>query len=178
MEENKKKVFLALEVPDSVRQEAFELKNRYHNFPVRWTQDKDLHITVIPPWIEENLPALFEKLESIEGKVGRVSVFFDIVSYGPNNFSPRLIWTTGDVPQKLIDLRILLKETLGIENLRNGFFTHLTLARFDNAEIDRMPLRKLREEVSWSGTAEKLILIETKPGDGGPAYEILKEIKL
>jgi 2'-5' RNA ligase len=176
--EDKKKVFLALRVPEEIKFNVTELKNKYHNFPVRWIGDKDLHITVIAPWLEENVPALLEKLKNVEGKVGRINVLFDTVAYGPNNFSPRLIWTTGDVPQKILDLRMLLKEALTITNFRNDFFTHLTLARFEPADIERMPMRRIREEVKWRGVTDTLLLIESKPGTGGPDYEVLKEIKL
>lgn len=176
--EEKKKVFLALRVPDEIKYEAGELRNKYHNFPVRWIGDKDLHITVIAPWLEENVPALLEKLQKVEGKIGRISVLFDTVAYGPNNFSPRLIWATGDVPQKILDLRMMLKEMLAITNFRNDFFTHLTLARFEPADIERMPMRRIREEVVWRGVTDTLLLIEAKPGTGGPDYEVLKEIKL
>ncbi|HRY62677.1 MAG TPA: 2'-5' RNA ligase family protein [Candidatus Paceibacterota bacterium] len=178
MNEEKRKVFLALRVPDEIKYNVTEVKNKYHNFPVRWNSDKDLHITVIAPWLEGDIPALLEKLKGIEGKVGRINILFDTVAYGPNNFSPRLIWTTGDVPQKILDLRVMLKDALAITNFRNDFFTHLTLARFEPADIERMPMRRIREEVRWRGVADTLLLIESKPGTGGPDYEVLAEIKL
>lgn len=178
MNEEKKKVFLALKVPEAIKYESNEWKNKHYMFPVRWVADKDLHITVISPWIEENLAALLLKLQTIEGKLGRINILFDTVAYGPNNFSPRLIWATGDVPQKILDLRLMLKEALGMTSFRNDFFTHLTLARFEPSDIERMPLRKIRDEVKWRGSAETLLLIESKPGVGGPDYEILKEFQL
>ena len=173
-----KKIFLALKVPYELANEVYSWKEKHANLPVKWISNKNLHITIIPPWVEENVDEAINKLVSLEGKTGLIRVVFDTVSFGPNRFSPRLVWATGEVPQKIYNLKNLILETFSKTNNKNDSFTHLTLGRFTPEDLERFPTKRLHEEVFWSFTADSLVLLETKIGDGGPDYEVLKEVKL
>lgn len=173
-----KKIFLALKVPYELADEAYNWRDKHGNLPVKWISNKNLHITIVPPWEEENVEDVIEKLSIIEGKIGLIRVVFDTVAFGPNRFSPRLVWATGEVPQKIYNLKKLLFETFSKMNNRNGSFTHLTLGRFNPSDIAKFPTQRLHEEVFWSSTIDTLVLMETKILEDGPDYEVLKEVKL
>lgn len=173
-----KKIFLALKVPYELANEAYSWKEKHPNLPVSWISNKDLHITIIPPWQEENVDDAINKLNSIQEKTGLIRLVFDTVSFGPNRFSPRLVWATGEVPQKIFNLKKLLMDTFSKMGGKNDSFIHLTLGRFTPEDLARFPSNRLHEEIFWSFTADTLVLFETKIGEGGPEYEVVKEIKL
>ncbi|MEI6296910.1 MAG: RNA 2',3'-cyclic phosphodiesterase [bacterium] len=173
-----KRIFVALKVTEELKNEIFDWQSKHTNLPVSWIQMKDLHITILPPWEEENVDGVIEKLSTLSGKVGGIPITLDVATVGPNHFSPRLIWATGEVPQKIFSLREILKNTLGRENLKSNFFTHLTLARFTPENFAKFPVARLKEEISWKMFASELVLMESILVPGGSTYEIIKEVKL
>lgn len=173
-----KRVFLALKVPDEFKNNIIDWEDRRRSLPVKWISPKDFHVTIIPPWNEENVEDFMNKLSEIEGKIGSPRIVFDTVAFGPNRYSPRLIWATGEVPQKIFNLKVLLKDAFGKVSYRNESFMHLTLARFSPEDVERFPNQRMKEDILWTYTFDTLVLMETKITENGPEYEILREYKL
>ncbi len=174
-----KRLFIALEVPENLKSEVVVWKDKHYSLPVRWIPSSDLHITIVPPWDEEDPEGVIEKLDTIQGKTGSIRVSFDRVSIGPNRRFPRLIWATGEVPQRMLVLRELIKNTLSKISDRNVFFTHLTMGRFEEKDLEKFPGQRLSEDVDWLCFSESILLMETKIGDSGvPEYEILKKVTI
>ena len=46
----KRRVFVAIPVPERVRLKIAAWQRAHADIPVRWTKPENLHITVIPPW--------------------------------------------------------------------------------------------------------------------------------
>jgi len=182
----KKRIFVALTVSDNLIKEIGKWREKHHNLPVNWVENKNLHITLIPPFYEDEvgIENVKEKLVKFKNSVGEIDLSFNRVDFGPNLENPRLIWTTGETPQKIIGLKENLEKVLN-EILRRAqndnhrqFLLHITMASFRSDNFIGLSIKKLDEKVLWEGTVESLVLMESKLSEKGADYEILEEVEL
>ena len=153
-------------------------EKNYWNLPVRWLKGKNLHITLIPPWEEENIEKIKVALKMIKGNVGPFEIVFEKVEFGPHFDKPRLIWAEGQPPKEIIDLKNKLEKTLGVRGDTRPFQLHLTLARFRPETFSSFPVKQLREEVYWLEQVTSIVLMESHLLPKGSDYEVLEEVKL
>ena len=175
---NAKRVFLAVPASPEVAARAEEFAARYDRLPVRWLKGKNLHLTLVPPWHEENVPALTARLANL----GPLSEPFELrlkrITYGPDLRQPRLIWAEGDTLPALLSLRDSLLAAVGQGAEARPFRVHLTLARFRPENFAGFPVKKLDESIDWTWRTDSFVLFESRLLPSGAEYEILKEIKL
>ena len=55
---------------------------------------------------------------------------------------------------------------------------HLTVARFKEADFEKIPNKDMHEKVDWEMTVDSIALYESKLLQSGAEYEILKKIEL
>ena len=151
--------------------------------PVRWLSDKNLHITLVPPWHEESIERAKTVLQTIEGKFGPIELFFTNISFGPDPRRPRLIWLTGEPSERLRELVLLLEEFLGEKEqssrqIRDGGVPHVTLARFREEDFGSFPRKEINERVKWKEEARSVVLMESHLSPAGADYEALYEVGL
>ncbi|QQG45267.1 MAG: hypothetical protein HYW89_04710 [Candidatus Sungiibacteriota bacterium] len=100
----KRRVFIAIPVPENMKKKAGEWQKKHADLKVRWIKPENLHITVIPPWyVDENqlyevarlLPFTLKGLESFP-------ILFSKVLLGPPGQQSRLLWAEGITPKKFI----------------------------------------------------------------------------
>lgn len=172
------RVFVGIPLGEEVKT-AIENWGKLHaDFPVRWLEKKNLHITIVAPWKEHNVPAVIKRLEALEGKFPDIHLEFKEVSFGPNERSPRLVWAFGEIPA---DLKNLAKQTHAVIEqpmLDREFLLHTTLARFRPEEFSNFKVKKLKEKVSWKMKAEKLVLFKSKLRAVGADYIPLGEVEI
>lgn len=150
--------------------------NEHKNLPVRWILGKNLHITLVPPWAEDNVDDIISRLKKAEA--GGFDVKFDNISLGPNGNEPRLIWAKGQTPKELLDLRLKIYDSLGGQLESRPFRLHLTLARFRSEDFENFPVKILNESVNWPMRAERFVLYESHLSPDGADYEVLAEFLL
>ncbi len=147
-------------------------------FRVRWIKGGDLHVTLFPPWSEEDVAAVIERLRGLVPP-STFSANFRGISFGPNTRLPRLIWAYGPPPPELFDLRDALERTLGVEvDARWDFALHVTLARFHPEDLRAFPVQHLEETIDWSLRVDQIALYSSKPSAEGSGYRILHRIRL
>ncbi len=176
-----KRLFIAIPVEGVLREKALAWQADHVGWPVNWTSGDDFHITVVSPWLESDVPALISKLDEfaqsiIDGKLSIKSFaisFFKVV-FGPNRFSPRLIWAEGEPPVPLLELKNRLEQTLAKPD--NRFYRlHLTLARFLASDFGPAGLPDLFDRVDWSSNISSFVLFESVMKPEGPEYTKIKE---
>lgn len=169
---------MGIPLGDEVKNEIEEWGKTHKDFPVRWLEKKNLHITIVAPWKEHDIPAVLEKLEALKGKFSGIHLEFKEVSFGPNERSPRLIWAFGEIPAALKDLARETHAILGQPMLDRDFLLHTTLARFRPEEFSNFKIKKLKEKVNWKMKAEKLVLFKSKLRAIGADYIPLGEVEI
>ncbi|MCL4437609.1 2'-5' RNA ligase family protein [Patescibacteria group bacterium] len=141
-----KRIFIAVPISKYLQEEIFNWEKKYEKLPVRWLSGKNIHITIIPPWYEDNLEVIIEKLESVKGEPFNVE--FSKVSYGFDPKQPRLIWAEGKAPEKIIRLKAELEKIFPeYKSEYKDWLMHITIARFDPAAFSSFPVKSLDEKV-------------------------------
>lgn len=172
----KHRVFVAIGIPEGLQDEIAAWSEKHAEIPVRWLAGKNLHITLVPPWYEENVDDVRERLSAIRGEPFELR--FSRVTCGPNPREPRLIWAEGNTPQALAELRASIHEALGIEPEKRPFRAHLTLARFRPEDFIKFPVQTLDEKVDWQAEVDSFVLMESHLSRAGADYGVLAEFQL
>ncbi|MBI2034041.1 MAG: hypothetical protein HYT13_03005 [Candidatus Liptonbacteria bacterium] len=151
----------------------------YERLPVRWIDERNLHVTLVPPWYEGNIEGARMKLERLRGALSPFDISFKTVSWGPDPRRPRLIWATGPTPKELRELKQCV-DALYPEHAEVGrpLTLHATLARFREEEGRSMSRPFTPLPHGWNMTVQSVVLYESKLLRGGAEYEILGEVRL
>lgn len=170
----KRRIFVALPIFEELQEEIMQWEQRFQKLPVRWLLGKNLHITLVPPWYEEDVEGVIQKLSSIKMEDKLCSFDFSRVVYGPTPREPRLIWAEGVAPSQLLTLKQRIEKVLDVEPERRSFKLHLTLARFRPETFPSFPMKELNENVVWHQSFNSFVLMESHLSRAGADYEILK----
>lgn len=170
-------------ISENLQAEIDAWRGKYDHLPVRWLAGKNLHITLIPPWYEEDVQSVIDKLKQAGEEFAPFQVLFEKVEFGPDTHRPRLIWAEGEAPKELIELKQKVEETLiqgtaarpeSAKRESRLFRLHLTLARFRPETFSSFPVKRLNEKVCWRDRIESFVLLESHLSPGGADYEILE----
>lgn len=172
-----KRVFVALKISAQLQEKILRWEER-KNLPVSWQKDKNLHITIIPPWYCEEAENIKKLLDQAKGKFGSFTITFNRITLGPDPKEPRMIWIEGETPGQILDLKTFLEKLLGQKPVQRNFRLHLTLARFKPENFASFEVKHLDEKVDWEENAGTLVLMESRPSPEGSDYEILAEVSL
>ena len=174
-----RRVFVGIPLSDELRIEISSWRRPYECLPVRWIDERNLHITLVPPWYEGNIAGATMKLERLRGAIRPFDISFEAVSWGPDPRRPRLVWATGSTPPELISLKRRVDE-LYPEHVELGrpFTLHATLARVREEESRSMLRQAFQMPRGWNTAVQSIVLYESKLLRGGAEYEILAEVEL
>ncbi len=172
------RVFVGIPLSDEVKSEIEKWGKAHKDFPVRWLEKKNLHVTIVAPWKEHDIPSVLKKLETLKGRFPNIDLEFKEISFGPNERSPRLIWAFGEIPAELKELAQETHAVIEQPMLDREFLLHTTLARFRPEEFSNFKIKKLKEKVNWKMKAEKLVLFRSKLRAIGADYIPLGEVEL
>ena len=173
-----KRIFVALGVLEELQKEISLWQKKRADWPVRWVNGENLHITLVSPWYEKNIDAIISALEKLEGKFAPFQIQFNRIEFGSDPSHPRLIWTAGEAPSEMIVLKDKIDTALGKKSGRQSFLSHLTLARFQEEDLADLPVSTLNEEIDWRFEARSFLLMESLLSNTGAEYAVLKEFKL
>lgn len=176
----KRRLFVAIPLSLALREEilVWSRQQKLRALPVRWIAGKNLHLTLVPPWYEDDLAHAKRSLARLHGIVPPFTIVLRKVRYGPEPRHPRLIWAEGDPSPSLRTLKDRAEEVFKVENGRRPWRPHLTLARFRSEDFSRFPFQTLEASVQWEDTVTRIVLMESHLGPGGADYEVLGEATL
>jgi RNA 2',3'-cyclic 3'-phosphodiesterase len=176
------RLFIGIPASFDIQSKALELKNANKDFQVRWIKPRNLHITLVPPW-QAGGSEIGEiiKILKAQPSVEPFYALFNRIDLGPNYKDPRLIWTSGDAPNQLLDLRQTIHNSITTfihdrEFLKYSFKMHMTLARFQRASLPRWA--EVLFDISWPMLVNRFVLYKSNLKPEGAEYEILEEFAL
>ncbi|HUB87199.1 MAG TPA: RNA 2',3'-cyclic phosphodiesterase [Verrucomicrobiae bacterium] len=133
------RLFIAIQVPKSVRNEMFcvqkELRPLATPEDVRWVNSEQFHLTLkflgnVP---ENSVAAIKQSLAEVCADVRPFKLRAEGIGFFPNTRSPRVIWAGIEARNPLLDLQAHLAKSLApfTENaIAEKFLAHVTLGRF------------------------------------------------
>lgn len=194
----KRRVFVAIPIPENIKEEIIVWQRQHPDFAVRWVKPENLHITVMPPWYISEISEVSapnsemtppkDGLSHVENALNQAvsgfkpfSVHLLKILYGPPRPEVRLIWAEGPSVsefnrlQKLIEDALLSDpETEFVKKESRPPKLHLTLARFEPTSIKKLP--RLDEAVNWKLKVGEIQLMESVLKRTGAEYTILKHL--
>lgn len=176
-----KRIFIAIKIQPQLYPVITRWRKSYFGkLPVRWIKEKNLHITLVPPWYEPE-----DKIDNLTNKVEEglrgfepFKVLFERVCFGPDEKRPRLIWAEGEASEEILALKRKVEEILHKTPEKRDFKLHLTLARFGSEEFKKFSVKTLDDRVFWEQKVDSFCLFESKLSPEGAEYEVLGTFKL
>jgi 2'-5' RNA ligase len=182
------RLFVALQIPDSIRNDYAALVDELRRFDVKaakkkpkWMRPENLHVTL--KFIGHTDPAKLDSICSSLAKVRsaqEIRLHFRKIGFFPNANRPRVIWGGMEAPENLAPLAHAIDQqlaTLGFPAEERAFTPHLTLARLDPPEI----APELRDAIEKHATRDfgelhtsEFHLIESKLKPSGAEYTTLQ----
>jgi 2'-5' RNA ligase len=173
------RLFIALEIPDTVRKKLATLQQQMcvENLDLRWVPPENFHVTLkfIGEATSDELEAIKAELRGVRPE-GPVRATFRGLGVTWNARRGGVFWVTMEVAEtmKMLVAQINRRlERLGIATEEREFLPHLTLARFKRPNA----LPAIRAAVAahqgrefGSLLSEKLQLVESKLGPAGSKY--------
>jgi 2'-5' RNA ligase len=175
MENQNFRIFIGLPIGENLQDKILKFEKKFKNLPVRWILPHNLHITLVPPWYENDIEGIKEKLKFFDlGKSFKIS--FYKVEYGPSKKFPRLIWAVGNNSNELLILRQNLFNILSQEPEQRDFKLHLTLARFNFNPKIKLP--EINESVYWEDEIKEVVLFRSHLLKTGAEYEVIERFMM
>lgn len=175
----KKRIFIALNISKALQENIAEWESNFKSeISARWVDTSDLHITIVPPWYEEDISATSNIMDIIGRQFSPLNIRLDTITFGPDKRRPRLVWATGSMIQQMLSLRKNLLKKLGMPLYRKPFLLHLTLARIKRPQIAVQQRVKFAHKVNWQEDIDSLVLIESKLTKTGAVHTILHKANL
>lgn len=175
-----KRIFLAINLPDSVKRGLLSYKEKWAELPARWASVNNLHLTLLflGNMTEKDLQELLLFSQGVAKKHSPFEIRLSGIEYGPSEANPRMIWATMQESQELHSLQ---KDIQQFKPDEKSFSPHLTLARlrqmeFRRIEPEEQPL--VHEELSINIPIDSFEIMQSQLRGQGPEHTILQSISL
>ena len=162
----------------SLQERILKWEKGFKFLPVRWLSGKNLHLTIVPPWYEDDIEGSRDKLRDLAGKFRQMDLNFTQVEFGPTMRQPRLIWVRGEVNKELIALKEAVDRAFKKNSPKRQFIPHFTLARFRSEDFVDFKIKELDETVFWINKASSIVIMQAHLSPKGADYEIIEAINL
>ncbi len=175
----KRKIFIAIQLPEEIKEKLFSLKNGFSGIPVKLIEKNNIHITLnFIGYVKEN------EVEEIKINIGKainhINSFnlriTDISCADTESKIPKMIWANIEESDEIIHLQKILEKNTGIK-----FFPHITLAQINAWEFKKIEPGELPDinlELDLNFKVESIDLMESKISRGKVKYKLLEKFKL
>ncbi len=184
----KKRIFIAINLPEEVKKKLLEFQKKWSDLPVRWTKKENLHLTLafLAYLSDEELKKVLEATKEVAEKHPPFFIEITKIDFGAKYKGvPRLIWAEGERSEELTslkkDLDKTLSQTIHFSPENRDFLPHITLARirkwdWQRIEPDQRP--EICEYISEKFEVKSIEIMESRLKRGGAQYLILRSFGL
>lgn len=183
------RLFLALEIPESIRAELIDLQKRLKRTgaDVRWVRPEAIHLTLkfIGDFPISQIDPLAEALAPVAAACPALSIVPTAAGCFPGLARPRVVWAglAGDLAA-MADLAKAIDQVtvrFDVPEEKRRFSPHLTLGRVKSGQGRQALIKAVTELNDYRGTdftAKELILFRSQLKPGGAEYTKLKRLGL
>lgn len=162
----RRRIFVAINLPESVKKELNSYQFKWPELPCRWTKKENLHITVefLGYLADEEIVELCQRTKEIASKKSPFIVRLNKICYGPPDKKPvRMVWAIGE---RIKEFNITPHITLG----------RLKMWEFRRMEPEERP--QINEDIEIEFEVCSIEIMESQLKRGGPAYTVLQSYPL
>ena len=170
------RVFVGLKIAPAVARVLAQRARRVERVPSRFVPCEDIHLTLLPPWNEDSIPEVIEKLRATSSRLAPFPLTFTRLSYWPNHRRPRLLCAECTSTDELTALQSALLNVFGQTNDR-PFQPHVTLARMQRGTKAASAKSELDQDIALGHSVDTVELFQS-PKPPAKGYSILASIPL
>lgn len=186
----KRRIFIAINLPEEVKKELQPYQSKWPELPVRWTKLDNVHITLvfIGDVGDKGVVEVSRIVKEVTSRHSPFPVHLAKVCYGPTDkMPPRMIWAVGDRSQEFTLLRDAIEKSLlalphiHFPQAKREFTPHITLGRMRQWEwqqIEPEERPEVTEELDIKWQVESVELMESKLKRRGAEYTIVESVSL
>lgn len=167
------RVFIGIKATGEIQKQIIDWQEKHKSLPVRFVKPQNLHLTLVPPWHENNIKKFVKTLNKFSFPK-TFEITFDSVSKGPQ-LHPRLIWTTGHEQENLTKLGKVLTKFLK-KSKQTHSLPHITIARFKMKEAVLVP--EINETIDLKLDISEITLFESILSPRGAEYSVIEKVRL
>jgi 2'-5' RNA ligase len=173
----KRRLFVGFPISSELARQVIEWQRVHTRLPARWVSGRNLHLTIIPPWEEDDPATLVKTIKDLSyPRPGALTFSFHTINFGPDPEEPRLIWATAETPAGFAEFKYRLEEGIWQPHDTRPLRPHLTIARFPAEDFRRFSQKVLAEPINWSLSVEEFVVYESRRGGGD--YQPLARFRL
>jgi 2'-5' RNA ligase len=170
------RMFVGIKVAPDIAEELARLVKPLEGLPVRLIPPADIHLTLVPPWNETDVPAAAERLRKTACGLRAFTLTFARLAYGPTRRRPRLLWAECVATAEVTNMHALLLAAFGQEDGR-PFRPHVTLARLEGNGRTIADAHPFNQILSLTQRVNAIELFRS-PAKGEKGYEALVSVPL
>lgn len=175
------RIFVAINLPQALKEELALLSSTYPELPARWTKRENLHITLhfMGNASDEDIVRIKEKLGPVAESRKSFGLTTAGISYGPSEKNPRMLWMLIKNSEELTNLYSDISSglsALGFSSERETFMPHITLAKINQLRfraIEPEERSEVQEELELNFQVSSFELAESRPRPGSSEYHSL-----
>jgi 2'-5' RNA ligase len=183
------RVFIAINLPEKIKRELSEYKDKWLELPCRWTKRENIHITLVflGYLTDDEVLNICKITEEVALRNKPFSIELNKITYGPKDKNPRMIWAEGGKSEELKKLQNDLENSLaGLSSevkgeKGRGFSPHITLGRLRQWEFRKIEPEErpnINEEINFGFEVTSIEVMESNLRKGGAEYSVLESHKL
>lgn len=162
----KHRVFIAINLPEKIKQALVDYQKKWPELPIRWTKKDNLHITLefLGYLTDEEVAKTCQETREMALKHTPFTINLNKICYGPpKKMPPRMIWAMGE---KIPALNISPHITLG----------RIRTWQWRQIEPEERPV--VDEDISLKFEVSSIEVMESILKKIGPDYTILESCPL
>jgi len=172
------RVFVGIRINGDALDALSHLQSELPPLPMRIIPKKDIHLTLVPPWMEKDVAGAAQRIRDALERPFVFPLKFRRLAYGPKADDPRLIWVTCAASRQLIELKERLLKAFDMKPREHiPFIPHVTLARLIGSLGDDWRTHRINKNVALTMEVTAVELFQS-PHKGGIGYTTLKKIPL
>lgn len=181
----KRRVFIAINLPQEVKRRLFEFSEKHSDLPVRWTKEDGLHITLLFVGYvsDEETVKICKIAKDVVLKHSPFEINLTKIDYDSERKSPRMIWAFGKESWEFAELENSIKAALaesgiGFDDRHRDSLIHITLGRITQSELGTAGKPNIAENLNFAFSVESVEVMEGAMTKKGREYVALESVHL
>lgn len=183
------RTFIAIEMPESIRQKIQNLQAELKSFPakVTWVKPENIHLTLkfLGDTEDNTIDSIGDQLAISAASFSPFKINIGGVGAFPNFKQPRVFWVGSPTgADKLVEIAAEIDQrmnTLGFETDKRKYSAHFTIARVRDSRGIGPMVKSLQSKHDFDAgefIVNKISLIKSELTPQGPIYSVLKTVGL
>ena len=170
------RVFVGLKITPVVARKLAQTARTLERFPVRLVAPADIHLTLVPPWQESNVPDAIEKLRHVANGFRAFPLTFQHVGYGPQAKRPRLLWIECTADDQITAFHAALLEAYR-QSEERPFRPHVTVARIRGIGSAIARACPINQDLCLTQQVDSVELFQSPPA-AEKGYRVLASVRI